>query len=125
MKVLFAISTEKGANQIIDFYKSTYGEKIEATKVFFFRALLETLRKNKDFDRIVIHEELEPTGSKNQDAIDKYLFNNLDKVTDEAGRADIIIICTERRQQNDKFVKTLFNLGIYNVLTGQDRTVGY
>ena len=124
MKVLFAISTEKGANQIIDFYKSTYGEKIEATKVFFFRALLETLRKNKDFDRIVIHEELEPTGSKNQDAIDKYLFNNLDKVTDEAGRADIIIICTERRQPNDKFVKTLFNLGIYNVLTGQDRTVG-
>ncbi len=124
MKVLFAIGTEKGANQIIDLYKSTYGEKIEATKVFFFRALLETLRKNKDFDRIVIHEELEPTGSKNQDAIDKYLFNNLDKVTDEAGRADIIIICTERRQQNDKFVKTLFNLGIYNVLTGQDRTVG-
>ena len=53
MKVLFAISTEKGANQIIDFYKSTYGEKIEATKVFFFRALLETLRKNKEMETLL------------------------------------------------------------------------
>ncbi len=124
MKVLFAFNNEKSVNQMVEFYKEHYGEKLEATKVFFFRALIDTLRKNKNFDRIVIHEDLEPTGSKNQDAIDKYLFNNLDKVTDEAGRADIIIVCTERRQQNDKFVKRLFNLGIYNVLTGQDRTVG-
>lgn len=124
MKVLFAFNNEGQVNSLVDFYKKTYGEKLEVTKVYFFRSLIDTLRKNKNFDRIVIHEELEPFGSKNQDAIDKYLFNNLDKASDEAGKADIILICTERRQYNDKFVKTLFNIGIYNFLTGQDRTFG-
>ena len=119
MKVLFAFNSEESVNQLVEFYKKTYGEKLEATKVYFFRSLIDTLRKNKNFDRIVIHEELEPFGSKNQDAIDKYLFNNFDKASDEANGADIIVVCTERRQPNDKFVKNLFNLGIYNILTGQ------
>jgi len=124
VKVLFAFNNEGQVNSLVDFYKKTYGEKLEVTKVYFFRSLIDTLRKNKNFDRIVIHEELEPFGSKNQDAIDKYLFNNLDKASDEAGKADIILVCTERRQYSDKFVKNLFNIGIYNFLTGQDRTFG-
>ncbi len=124
MKVLFAFNNEEQVNQLVDYYRKTYGEKLDVTKVYFFRSLIDTLRKNKNFDRIIIHEELEPFGSKNQDAIDKYLFNNFDKVSDEAGKADIILICTERRQYNDKFISTLFNLGIYNFLCGQDRTFG-
>ena len=124
MKVLFAFNDEKAVDSLAEFYKKTYDEKLEVTKVYFFRSLIETLKKNKNFDRIVIHEEVEAFGSKNQDAIDKYLFNNIDKASDESGKADIILVCTERRQYNDKFIKNLFNLGIYNILCGQDRTFG-
>ena len=124
MKVLFAFNNEEQVNQLVDYYRKTYGEKLDVTKVYFFRSLIDTIRKNKNFDRIIIHEELEPFGSKNQDAIDKYLFNNFDKVSDEAGKADIILVCTEKRQYNDKFISTLFNLGIYNILCGQDRNFG-
>ena len=124
MKVLFAINNESTVDSIIKHYKVTYGEKIDATKVYFFRNITETLKKDKTFDRIVIHEELEPTARKNQDLIDTNLLKNIDRITDEAGRADIIFICSENRRPNDKLLKSFFNLGIYNVLTGQDRTVG-
>jgi len=124
MKVLFAINNENTVNQIIKHYKDVYGEKIDATKVYFFRNITETLKKDKTFDRIIIHEELEPTARKNQDLIDTNLLKNVDRITDEAGRADIIFICSENRRPNDKLLKSFFNLGIYNVLTGQDRTVG-
>ncbi|MBP3284643.1 MAG: hypothetical protein J6M02_04010 [Clostridia bacterium] len=67
MKVLFAINNESTVDSIIKHYKVTYGEKIDATKVYFFRNITETLKKDKTFDRIVIHEELEPTARKNQD----------------------------------------------------------
>ena len=114
MKVLFAFNDEKAVDSLAEFYKKTYDEKLEVTKVYFFRSLIETLKKNKNFDRIVIHEEVEAFGSKNQDAIDKYLFNNIDKASDESGKADIILVCTERRQYNDKFIKNFIKLLIYS-----------
>ena len=124
MKVLFAINTESSIKQIIEFYKNMYGEKLEATNVYFFKSLLDTLKKNKDFDRIIIHEELEPISYKNQDLIDNYIFKNVDNITDESGNADIIFICGENRRQNDKLLSKMFNIGIYNILIGEDRTIG-
>ena len=84
MKVLFAINTESSIKQIIEFYKDMYGEKLESTNVYFFKSLLDVLKKNKDFDRIVIHEELEPIiiiflimsieSPMNQEMLKLYLF---------------------------------------------------
>lgn len=124
MRVLFALNNEKLVNQLAEFYQSTYKKELETKQVYFFKSLIETLRREKGFDRIIIHEELEPTGTKNQDVIDNYLYNNLDEIKDEAGKADIIIICSEKRQVTDKLFVKLFNLGIYNILIGQERTAG-
>jgi len=124
MKVLFAINTESNIKQIVEFYKNMYGEKLETTNVYFFKSLLDTLKKNKDFDRIIIHEELEPISNKNQDVIDNYIFKNVDNITDESGNAEIIFICGENRGRNDKLLSKMFNIGIYNILIGEERTIG-
>ena len=124
MKILFAVNTESSIKQIVEFYKEMYGEKIEHTNVYFFKSLLDTLKKTKDFDRIVIHEELEPISYKNQDLIDNYIFKNVDNITDESGNAEIIFICGENRRHDDKLLSKMFNIGIYNILIGEDRTIG-
>ena len=47
MKVLFAISTEKGANQIIDFYKSKLGQEIKFNYEKFIR---DEIKRTRRFD---------------------------------------------------------------------------
>lgn len=123
MKVLFAYNTEETINTLVELYKKKYGELLEVTKVYFFRSLIDTLKK-ESFDKIVIDEGLEPFCSKNQDVIDLYLLNYLEKVMLESGRTDIIFVCRDSRQERDEFINRLYSLGIYSVLTGKNRTFG-
>lgn len=124
MKVLFAIGSEQTSKRVAEKYLEKYGDEIEYKNVFYFKALIEEVKKNKSYDRIVISEELEQFELKNVEALDKFIFNNVDNVTDEVDNSDIIFICSDRRsKEQDKFVERLFNIGVYNTLIGDERNI--
>lgn len=123
MKVLFAINNEQISKAIIDKYSQLYNEDLDVKSVYYFKALIEELKINKKYDRVVIFEDLEPFPNDNMEAIDQYLFNKIDSVTDEVNNADIIFVCQEKRTNTDKLLKRFFSLGIYSMLVGNDRTV--
>lgn len=124
MKVLFAIGSEQTSKRVAEKYLEKYGDEIEYKNVFYFKALIEEVKKNKTYDRIVISEELEQFELKNIDALDKFIFNNVDNVTDEVDNSEIIFICSDRRtKDHDKFVERLFNIGVYNTLIGDERNI--
>ena len=120
MKVLFGFNKDDVAKSIANFYEQKYNEKLEQKTVYYYKSIVEEAAKNS-FDRIVILEELEQFPVNNFAQIDEYLFKNLDRVTDEFDAKNIIFIASDRRRIGDDFLTKLFNLGIYNVLTGQDR----
>ena len=60
MKVLFAIGSAVTSEKLANLYYQTYGEKIEYKDVFYFKAILEEVKRDKSYDRIVIAEQLEP-----------------------------------------------------------------
>ena len=77
---------------------------------------------------MVISEDLEPFANNNYDTIDKFLFEKLDNISDEAideegNNTDIILICADRRSKSDEMLVKLFGLGIYNAIIGQDRSI--
>ena len=121
MKVLFAVGSAVTSEKIASQYTSTYGEKLEYKDVFYFKAILEEVKRNKSYDRIVIAESLEPMQNNVIDEIDRMLFNNIDSITDEIEDSTIIFICNDNRSKDDPFIGRLFNLGIYNVLMGDER----
>jgi len=123
MKVLFAIGDAVTSENIVKQYYSLYGEKIEYKNVFYFKALLEEVKKDKTYDRIVIAEQLEPPQRNLVDAIDQMLFNNIDSITDEIEDSTIIFICSDGRTKNDSLIGRLFNIGIYNLLMGDERDI--
>ena len=90
MKVLFAIGDVVTSENIVKQYYSLYGEKIEYKNVFYFKALLEEVKRDKTYDRIVIAEQLEPFQRNVVDAIDQMIFNNIDSITDELEDSTII-----------------------------------
>lgn len=96
--------------------------------VYYFNAILKELQKDKSYDRVVISEDLEPFANNNYDTIDKFLFEKLDNISDEAideegNNTDIILICADRRSKSDEMLVKLFGLGIYNAIIGQDRSI--
>src|SRR5574344_2030694 len=118
MKVLFAINDEKISESIIRKYQATYKEIISTKNVYYFNAIIKELQRDKSYDRIVVSEDLEPYSNKNYDMIDKFLFEKLDNISDEAsnkveGEIPIILICTERREKGDSMLSKLFSIGIY------------
>jgi len=123
MKVLFAIGDAVASENIVKQYFSLYGEKIEYKNVFYFKALLEEVKRDKTYDRIVVSEQLEPPKSNVVDAIDQMIFNNIDSVTDEIDDSAIIFICSDGRNKNDTLIGRLFNIGIYNLLMGDERDI--
>ncbi len=125
MKVLFAVGNASLSEKIASLYYSTYGEKIEYKDVFYFKAILEEVKRDKSYDRIVIAEQLEPMQNNVIDEIDKMLFNNIDSITDEIDDSTIIFICSDNRSRNDQLIGRLFNLGIYNVMIGDERQPNY
>lgn len=128
MKVLFAVSNENISESIVKKYQKDYKEIISYKNVYYFNAILKEIQKDKTYDRIVISEDLEPFSNNNYDQIDKFLFDKLDSISDEAtssNRADtpIILICTDRRNKSEEILVKLFSIGIYNALIGTDRSI--
>ena len=123
MKVLFAIGDAVTSENIVKQYYTLYGEKLEYKNVFYFKALLEEVKRDKTYDRIVIAEQLEPPQKNVVDIIDQMIFNNLDSIRDEIEDSTIIFICSDRRTKEDSLIGRLFNMGIYNLLMGDERDI--
>ena len=127
MKVLFAVSNENISTQIVKKYQKEYKEIISYKNMYYFNAIVKELQRDKSYDRIVISEDLEPFANNNYDAIDKFLFEKLDNISDEATGINgedipIILISTDRRTKSEPILVKLFGIGIYNALLGQDRS---
>lgn len=123
MKVLFGINNDDTAKGIADFYQQKYQEKIDYKNVYYFKQFIQELSTG-EYDRAVVLEELEKFPTNNYAQIDDYLFKNIDAMTDVYDSKNIVYVASDRRKLGDDFLAKLFNLGIYTVLTGQDRTKG-
>lgn len=128
MKVLFAVSNEEVSENIVKKYQREYKEIISYKNVYYFNAILKELQKDKTYDRIVISEDLESFTHNQYDQIDKFIFEKLDSISDEASNfkgddIPIILICSDRRTKSEQMLVKLFGIGIYNALLGPDRTV--
>lgn len=127
MKVLFAVNNESISEAIIKTYQKEYKEIITYKNVYYFNAILKELQKDKSYDRVIISEDLEPFSNNNYDAIDKFIFEKLDKISDEATNSGndipIIMICTDRRTKSEPMLVKMFGIGIYNAILGDDRNV--
>ena len=127
MKVLFAVNNENISEAIIKMYQKEYKEIITYKNVYYFNAILKELQKDKSYDRVIISEDLEPFANNNYDTIDKFIFEKLDKISDEATNSGndipILLICTDRREKSEPMLVKLFGIGIYNAILGDDRSV--
>ncbi|MBO5478644.1 MAG: hypothetical protein J6A04_02885 [Clostridia bacterium] len=84
--------------------------------------------RDKTYDRIVISEDLEPFANNDYEAIDRFIFDKLDNISDEATDNNgedtpIILICSDRRTKSEQLLVKLFGIGVYNALLGQDRSI--
>lgn len=128
MKVLFAVSNEEISESIVKKYQKEYKEIISYKNVYYFNAILKELQKDKNYDRIVISEELEAFTNTQYNQIDKFIFDKLDSISDEASNLKgedipIILICSDRREKSEEMLVKLFGIGVYNALLGNDRSV--
>ncbi|MBQ2938001.1 MAG: hypothetical protein IJE05_03875 [Clostridia bacterium] len=128
MKVLFAVSNEEISESIVKRYQKEYKEIISYKNVYYFNAILKELQKDKNYDRIVISEELEAFTNTQYNQIDKFIFDKLDSISDEASNLKgddipIILICSDRREKSEEMLVKMFGIGIYNALLGNDRSV--
>ena len=128
MKVLFAVSNDNVSSSIIQKYQEKYKEIITSKNVYYFNAIIKELQKDKTYDAVVIGEDLEPISNNNYDTIDKFIFDKLDNISDEAYKPTgedipIILICSDRRTKSDSLLIKLFGIGIYNALLGNDRNI--
>ena len=118
MKVLFAVSNEEISEAIVKRYQKEYKEIISHKNVYYFNAILKELQKDKSYDRVVISEELEAFSHTQYDQIDKFIFEKLDGISDEASDLKgndipIILICSDRRVKGeDMLVKLIWHRNI-------------
>lgn len=127
MRVLFAVNNEKVSEAIIRKYQSMYKEIISWKNVYYFNAIIKELQRDKTYDRIVIGEDLEAYANNNYEVMDNFLFDRLDRISDEATNSSgedipIIFIATDRRNKANPLIIKLFGIGIYNALIGNDRS---
>ncbi len=128
MKVLFAVSNETISDSIVKKYQKDYKEIISYKNVYYFNAIQKEIQRDKTYDRIIISEDLEPFANNDYEAIDRFLFEKLDNISDEATDNNgedtpIILICSDRRTKSEQLLVKLFGIGIYNALLGQDRSI--
>lgn len=121
MKVLFGLNNDDTVKSIVKYYEETYKEKVEYKNVYYFKQAIQELSQN-EYDRVVLLEDLEKYPNNNYAQIDEFLFNNIDTMTDEFDAKNIIYIASDRRKLGDEFLTRLFNIGVYSVLTGNNRT---
>ncbi len=127
MKVLFAVNDENISTSIVKKYQKQYKEIISYKNVYYFNAILKELQRNKNYDRVVISEDLEEFTSSSLEQKDKFIFDRLDNISDEAVASDgsdipIILICSERRTKSEDILVRLFGISIYNAIIGKDRS---
>lgn len=128
MKVLFAVSNESISDSIVKKYQKDYKEIISYKNVYYFNAILKEIQRDKTYDRIIISEDLEPFANNDYEAIDRFIFDKLDSISDEAidnkgEDTPIILICTDRRTKSEQLLVKLFGIGVYSALLGQDRSI--
>ena len=128
MKVLFAVSNEEISESIVKRYQKEYKEIISYKNVYYFNAILKELQRDKTYDRVVISEDLENFSHTQYDQIDKFIFEKLDGISDEAFNQEgdsipIVLICTDRRTKSDQMLSKFFGIGIYNAVIGNDRSI--
>ena len=128
MKVLFAVNNENISESIVKKYQKEYKEIISYKNVYYFNAILKEIQKDKSYDRIVISEDLEQFTNTSYEQMDKFIFDRLDSISDEATNLKgedipIILICSERRGKSDPILIKLFGIGIYNAMIGTDRSI--
>ena len=128
MKVLFAVNDENISTEIVKKYQKEYKEIISYKNVYFYNAILKEIQRDKTYDRIVISEDLEEFTSSSYEQRDKFIFEKLDEISDEALDSEkdsisIILICSERRTKADDILIKLFGIGIYNAIIGNDRSI--
>ena len=128
MKVLFAVSNEEISESIVKKYQKEYKEIISYKNVYYFNAILKELQKDKTYDRVVISEDLETFTSTQYDQIDKFIFEKLDSISDEASNTrgndiPIILICSDRRTKSEPILVKLFGIGVYDAIIGKDRSI--
>ena len=128
MKVLFGVSNENITSLVVNNYQQKFKEIITSKNVYYFNAIIKELQRDKSYDAIVIGEDLEPLSNNNYDAIDKFLFEKLDSISDEASKPTgedipIIFICSDRRTKSDGLLVKLFGIGVYDALIGNDRSI--
>ena len=117
MKVLFAVSNEEISKSIVNKYQKEYKQIITYKNVYYFNAILKEIQKDKTYDRIVISEDLESFSNTQYDQIDKFIFDKLDNISDEASNIkgnDIIIINANRWKENIPFGKK--QIGSYGII---------
>ena len=135
MRILFAVSSsDNGKNDIVDVildeYQRVYKKIVSYKRAFYFDAIIDEVQQtmNNRYDLIVISEDLEKGINESYDSEDENLYRHMDEITDEAYKEDgtgipIILICRDRRSEQDPIISQLFTLGVYNILTGRDRTI--
>ena len=128
MKVLFAVNNEDISESIVKKYQRNYKEIISYKNVYYFNAILKEIQKDKSYDRIVISEDLEQFTNSSFEQMDKFIFERLDSISDEASSSKgeeipIILICTERRNKSEEFLVKIFGIGVYNAIIGNDRSI--
>ena len=128
MKVLFAVSNDKMSEAIVKQYEKQYKEIIIYKNVYYFNAILKELQRDKNYDRVVISEDLEQYVNNDYEQMDNFIFGRLDSISDEASNSKgedipIILICEERRTKGEEILIKLFGIGIYNAIIGSDRSI--
>lgn len=128
MKVLFAVNSESISEAIIKKYQKDYREILSYKNVYYFNAIQKEIQRDKSYDRIIISEDLEPFSNNNYESIDKFIFEKLDGISDEAhdtqgNEISIILICSDRHTKGSSFLVKIFGIGVYNALLGNDRSM--
>ncbi|MCL2355328.1 MAG: hypothetical protein FWC68_05660, partial [Oscillospiraceae bacterium] len=124
MKVLFAVNNDNISDAIVKKYQKEYRQILSYKNVYYFNAILKELQKDKTYNRVVISEDLEPFANNNYDTIDKFLFDKLDNISDEANDdMEIVLICADRRGKSDEMLVKIFGIGVYSAIVGQDRSI--
>ena len=121
MKILFGLNNDDTVKAIVKYYEETFKEKVEYKNVYYFKQAIQEI-KTGEYDRLVILEDLEKYPNNNYAQIDDFIFRNIDAMTDEFDAKSIIFVASDRRKHGDDFLAKLFNIGIYTVLTGDERT---
>lgn len=120
MKVLFALSTDKVSDLIVQKYQQKYGELLDFKKVYFFDAILRELEKDTNYDSIIIDESLEGK-FKDSDLVKKIATIYTAAVKGDNTKIPLILILTPERVAGVPILYSLYNMGINNALLGTDR----